>query len=142
LVNKIFSNIKFTEKALDAAWLRNKAISQNIANIDTPGYKRKTVIFEELLKNALDNNSEGLKTDSGHLEKGKDKVDNIDNIDNMQIRMLTDNKNLSTRLDGNNVDIDNESASMAKNTIKYNVLIQSINSSLKMLKSVISEGRR
>jgi flagellar basal-body rod protein FlgB len=37
------------KRGLDAAWLRNDVISQNIANVDTPNYKRKEVRFEEFL---------------------------------------------------------------------------------------------
>lgn len=123
-----------SEKALDAAWIRNKTISQNIANADTPAYKRKTVKFEELLNNASNRSFTGSNTHKMHIKIG--------DSDNTGIRVLTDNKNLSSRLDGNNVDIDNEMASMAKNTIKYNVLIQNINAGFRRLKSVINEGRR
>jgi len=116
--DKISNDFKILEKALDAAWLRNEVISQNIANIDTPGYKRKTVVFEDYLNDAID------------------KVDSID------IRVTQDNKNLSMRQDGNNVDIESEMASMAANSIKYNTLVQSLNAGFNRLKSVISEGRK
>ena len=49
---------------------------------------------------------------------------------------------MSTRLDGNNVDIEYEMAEMAKNSIRYDTLIQSLNNRLRRLQSVISEGRR
>lgn len=127
---------KVLEKALDASWLRNEVISQNIANVDTPGYKRKTVAFEEHLSQAMDTHLKGRRTDSRHLPIGKR------NISEIAVNVKQDNKSLSMRLDGNNVDIDNEMASMAKNTIKYNVLIQSINEGFRRIKSVISEGRR
>mgnify|MGYP001274223729 CR=1 FL=1 len=134
MIEKIFTSAEISEKALDAAWLRNKAISQNIANVDTPGYKRKTVKFEELLDSVSNMKFKGFKTHKKHIEIG--------NSNSVDIRILTENKNFSSRLDGNNVDIDNEMASMAKNTIKYNVLIQNMNAGFRRLKSVINEGRR
>lgn len=137
LLNNIFNSTKLSEKALDAVWLRNKTISQNIANVDTPGYKRKTVKFEEMLNRYSKGGFKGFKTHEMHIDIGSS-----GNIDNINIEVLTDNKNLSSRLDGNNVDIDNEMASMAKNTIKYNVLVQSVNASLRRIKSIINEGRR
>jgi len=119
VIDKIFSNSKLVEKALDASWLRNDAISQNLANVDTPGYKKKTVPFEQLLNDAMS-------------EK---------DIDNIDLKMVEDNSNLSTRLDGNNVDIESETADEAKNTIKYNTLIQSLNSQFSRLRSAIREGK-
>ena len=135
--NKIADGLKILEKSLDAAWLRNDAISQNIANVDTPGYKRKTVAFEEYLKSALDGRSlKGITTDKRHIPIGGDKIDSVN------IKVSEDNSSLSVRLDGNNVDIESEMASLAKNSIKYNTLVQSLNTGFNRLKSVISEGRK
>ena len=133
MLNRIFDNTKLSEKALDAAWLRNSTITQNISNIDTPGYKRKTVKFEEVLNKYTESGFKGLKTHEKHINIGRDSY-----IDNIKIRVETDNQNLSSRLDGNNVDIDTEMASMAKNTIKYYTLVQTISASLKRMKTVIN----
>jgi flagellar basal-body rod protein FlgB len=136
MLEKLFSNTKITAKALDATWLRNDAIAQNIANVDTPGYKRKTVKFEEYLSDAIDGNGiKGNLTDKRHIPIG------TANVDDISIQVTEDNKSLSTRLDGNNVDIENEMALMAKNTIQYNTLIQRISGQFKTLRSVIKEGR-
>jgi flagellar basal-body rod protein FlgB len=137
VIDRILNRTKLLEKSLDAAWLRNEAISQNLSNVDTPGYKRKTVAFEEYLNQALDGSSfKGFRTDKRHVAIGGTNPDEID------ISITQDNKALSVRIDGNNVDIDNETALMAKNQLQYNTLIQSMNSSFRRLKSVISEGRR
>lgn len=134
---RITSNFKALEKALDASWLRNEAISQNIANADTPNYKRKTVEFEEQLNQALgESRLQGRRTHERHIPIGKRSIDNV------VPKVTEDHKALSMRLDGNNVDIDNEMASMAKNSIKYNVLVQGLNSGLSRIKYVIGEGRR
>jgi len=137
MLDKILNRTKALEKALDATWVRNEAISQNLANVDTPGYKRKNVEFEEYLKQAIDgNNLTGFRTDKRHIPIGGR------NIDEVEIKTTEDNSSLSMRLDGNNVDPEREMALMAKNTIQYNTLVQRLSGSFKGIKSVISEGRR
>jgi len=133
MLEKLTGNTKIIEKALDASWIRNDAISQNIANVDTPGYKRKTVAFEEYLCQALERSNQSIPIGRTSAEKV--------NVGDIEIKIIEDNKSLSTRLDGNNVDIDSEMASMAKNTIKYNTLVQSLNAEFRRIKSAISEGR-
>jgi len=127
---KVLSNLLFTksniERGLDAAWLRNTVISQNIANVDTPGYKRKVVQFEEFL-------SDEMKT--GKISKGKSRLYGDD------IRIIEDPSESSYRSDGNNVDIENEMALLAANTLRYNTLIQKINGDFQKLKLVIRGGR-
>lgn len=137
MLNRIFNRSWILEKSLDAAWLRNEAIAQNIANVDTPGYKRKTVAFEEYLNEAMDNSRiKGFRTDSRHFPIGRKDIGDV------RMKVKEDNQTLSYRIDGNNVDIENEMASMAKNTIQYNTLIQSLNDEFKRLKNVINEGRK
>lgn len=136
MLDKLTSSLNLREKALDAAWTRNEVIAQNIANVDTPGYKAKTVRFEEYLEDALDKDGfKGNMTDSRHIKIGGG------NLDKASIKVTTENNNLSTRLDGNNVDIESEMASLAKNDIRYSTITQSVNSGFARLKSVIREGR-
>lgn len=122
MLDRILNSKNVIHKALDAAWLRNEVISQNIANVDTPGYKRKTVSFENELRQAMENKSF--------------KKSDVDKID---INVTQDNKSMSMRLDGNNFDIDVEMAELAKNTIKYNALTQLAGYS--KIKMVIKEGK-
>jgi flagellar basal-body rod protein FlgB len=135
VIDRLFNQTKLLEKALDATWLRNEAISQNIANVDTPGYKRKSVAFEEYLSEA-ESGLKGIRTDKRHIPIGERDVDSI------ELKVSEDNQSLSMRLDGNSVDIDSEMASMAKNTIQYNTLIQGLDAEFKKIKSAIYEGRR
>ncbi len=109
------------ERALDATWLRNEVISQNIANVDTPGYKRKEVRFEEYLDKELGSSTGG--------------------DENIPIRVTEDSTKSSYRADGNNVDIENESALLAANSLRYNTLIQKMNGDFQRLRSVITGGR-
>jgi flagellar basal-body rod protein FlgB len=126
----VLSNLLFTknniERGLDAAWLRNDVIAQNIANVDTPGYKRKIVQFEEFLDNEM-------KT--GRISHGKTKLSS----DGMQITEAPAQS--SYRSDGNNVDIEHEMALMAANSIRYNTLIQRMNGDFQKLRTVIRGGR-
>ncbi len=136
MFEKLTGHIKLREKTLDAAWLRNEVIAQNIANVDTPGYKKSTVAFEEYLDNVMDSGSfKGNTTDSRHIPIGKNDADKV------SIRVTQKYENLSTRLDGNNVDIETEMADLAKNNIRYNTLVQSVNKEYTRLRSVIKEGR-
>ncbi len=53
--SNVFDYIDVLDKAADASWTRNEIISNNIANVDTPGYKRRDLNFEDGLERALGN---------------------------------------------------------------------------------------
>ncbi|WP_010249086.1 flagellar basal body rod protein FlgB [Acetivibrio cellulolyticus] len=137
MLDRILFGSKVLEKSLDATATRNEVIAQNIANVDTPGYKRKTVSFEEQLSDAISKNSsfKGRRTDPRHIAIGGSSADEV------KINVSEDKSSLDMRLDGNNVDIENEMAQMAENNIRYEVLIQRISGSFSRMKSVIKEGR-
>ena len=122
-----FDYINVLDRAADAAWQRNEAISNNIANVDTPGYKRQDVAFESALQQALGNN---------RYESMDDKVANVD-LSRLRGRAYLDYANYSYRLDGNNVDIENENVMLAENQLKYQGLISSINQEFTNLKTVM-----
>jgi flagellar basal-body rod protein FlgB len=136
LIQNLYGKSSIMEKALDASLARNDTISQNLANIDTPTYKRKDVAFEQYFNDSLNKtNIEGNLTDKRHI------AINSKDIDNVQATVTGDNSDASMRIDGNNVDVDSEMAYLAKNTIKYNALIQLINSNFSKIKNVIREGK-
>ena len=120
-----FNYINVLEKAADASWTRNSVISNNIANVDTPGYKRKDIQFEQYLLNAVNG--------------GSSLDDNIAgvNLDTLTGTTYTDYGMLDYRLDGNNVDIDTENVELAKNQIKYYTMLDSITQEFTRLKSVM-----
>lgn len=119
-----YNYINVLEKACDASWTRNSVISNNIANVDTPGYKRKDVEFEDYLISAV---SGGTSLD--------DEVADVE-LDTLTASTYTDYATVSYRLDGNNVDIDTESAELAKNQIKYYSMLDSITQEFSRLKMV------
>ena len=122
-----FDYINVLNRAADAAWQRNEAISNNIANVDTPGYKRQDVAFESVLQQALGNN---------RYQSMDYKVANV-NLSRLRGRAYVDYANYSYRLDGNNVDIENENVMLAENQLKYQGLISSINQEFTNLQTVM-----
>ena len=124
-----YNYINVLNKAADASWLRPTVITNNIANVDTPGYKRKDVQFESYLMAAM--------TGSGSVSE---RVDSI-NLDTLSPMIYTDRADLSYRLDGNNVDIDTESANQAENTLRYYALLDSINQEFTRLRTVINSNQ-
>lgn len=124
----VFDYINVLDKAADASWLRHEAISNNISNASTPGYKRQDVAFESVLKSALGNAN----------EKNMDfKVANLNQkLSKLNPEPYTDLEGFSYRLDGNNVDEDTENVMLAENQLKYQGLLNSIKVEFQNLKAV------
>lgn len=123
-----FDYINVLDKAADASWLRNEAIANNIANVDTPNYKRQDVAFESELQKAL-----GSTTDYSNMDQ---KVASIRSAE-LQPTVYTDYADYSYRLDGNNVDVENENVMLAENQLKYQGLLTSINQEFTNLQAVM-----
>ena len=122
-----FDYINVLDKAADASWLRNQAIANNIANVDTPGYKREDITFEKELKKALKHSS---------YDTMDAKVKNL-RTDQLQARTYKDYNELSYRLDKNNVDIDTENEMLAKNQLVYEGLMNGISSEFSNLRTAM-----
>ncbi|MDE5678875.1 MAG: flagellar basal body rod protein FlgB, partial [Lachnospiraceae bacterium] len=97
--------------------LRNAAISNNISNVDTPGYKRQDVAFESELKKAL-----GRSSDTSQMDQRVAAI----RTSQLKPRTYTDLTGYSYRLDGNNVDIETENVMLVENQIKYQGLLDGI----------------
>ncbi|KXG75740.1 flagellar basal body rod protein FlgB [Thermotalea metallivorans] len=135
MLDRSFGNIKILEKSLNAAWLRNEAISNNIANVNTPGYKREKVEFESILKDSLMHlGIEGKLTHEKHIPLGNLGIDHIGPV-------IQKDFTSKYRRDGNNVNIDVEMANLAKNTIRYNMMAQRISGKFNKLKQIMKDGR-
>lgn len=132
MFNKINTNIQIYQKALDASWLKHNAISNNLANENTPGYKREDVKFESVLKNYINENHVKLKTtNSKHFSNN--------NLNSLQPE-ITRELNTSFRKDKNNVNIDVEMAELSKNFIKFNALTRQLSGHLNRIRMSISKG--
>ena len=127
-----FNYVNVLNKAADASWIRNEVIANNIANVSTPGYKRKDIKFEGYLKREI--MKDGLT--GGDLNQ---RVANVD-LDRLGTRIYTDQAELSYRKDGNNVDINTENANLAENQIRYYALLNSMTQEFSRIKSVLSKG--
>lgn len=125
--SNVFDYVNVMGKAADAAWQRNELLANNIANVDTPNYKRQDINFEAQLRRALG---------QSRYETVDAKVSHITSTE-LEARVYTDSANFSYRVDGNNVDIDTENVELASNQIKYNGIITSINHEFSNLKMVM-----
>ncbi len=122
------------ETALDGAAKRQQIIANNIANVNTPHYKRQDVDFTETLRRKLDKKEElKLETTTENHISGEQDSGHTD----FRIETVSTN---NYRNDKNNVDIDVEMAELAKNNIYYNTITQQLSNKFEMLKNVISKG--
>lgn len=126
--SNLFNYVNVLNKAADATWKRNELLTNNIANATTPGYKRKDVEFQTFLMRQLQGN--------GTLDQ---KVANV-NLNALEPSVITDNSNLSYKLDGNNVDIDTESANLAQNQITHSALLESMTQEFNRIRTVLSSN--
>lgn len=128
LSTNAFDYVNVLDKAADASWKRETVLANNIANVDTPGYKRKDLDFEGVLKQEL-GRCKHTSLDT--------KIENL-HMDHLNPSVYTDLSNYSYRLDGNNVDIDNEEAEYASEQLRYEGITAGINNEFNRMKSVIS----
>ena len=91
---------------VDASTLRHRVLASNVANVNTPGYRRLDVNFEGVLAKQI---------------RRRGKVD----LDSARPKIFEDDTSPSRR-DGNNVDIDTEMGSISKNTLLHNTYLQII----------------
>lgn len=125
------STISLLEQGLNFSSTKGKAISQNIANIDTPNYKAKSVSFKEMMQEVERSPINAYRTNELHIGfTSKVSQPGVSNYTNFKYRQ-----------DGNGVDMDKEQADLAANQIYYNALVDRINSKFSSLQNVIKGGR-
>lgn len=128
------STMDYLSRGLSAANLRQSVISNNIANVNTPNFKKSDVIFEDLLAKELYGDTSGrlalVRTHDNHLPiaTGPNEVEA-----RVELQGTT-----TMRVDKNNVDIDVEMANLAKNQVYYNSMAKEIGSYITRIKSSIS----
>ncbi|MBE5890536.1 MAG: flagellar basal body rod protein FlgB [Lachnospiraceae bacterium] len=127
LNSNAFNYVDVLDKAADASWTRESLITNNIANVDTVGYKRKDIDFESVLREQLG---------QGDYDSLDDKINNV-NLSKLNAKVFTDYENYSYRLDDNNVDIDNEQVELASEQLKYQTLTQSLTNEFNRMKDVL-----
>lgn len=111
--------------ALDGLSARHSAIADNIANVNTPGYKRKDVPFEDALARAVrDQTSPCTGAATGPASRFTPCV--------------TRDTDSAARSDGNNVDVEAEMVRLAETTLRYETLSQYVGGYFAGLKAVIN----
>lgn len=130
---KLFSStINSLEQGLSYSSLKQKVISENVANADTPNYKAKTVTFKSELAAAVENGFQARRTDYRHFDfKGASNSP----------YSVTARPEQSYNHNGNSVDIDKEMSEMAENQIYYNAVADRLNGKFNSLKTVIRGGK-
>ncbi|MCD6238720.1 MAG: flagellar basal body rod protein FlgB [Thermotoga sp.] len=110
------TDVNLLSKAMDVSLLRQQVYAHNIANVDTPHYKRKFVSFEEDLRQALEGEDLPMKcTNSRHIRG------TYTSINDIKPRIVTEDET-TLRNDGNNVDIDYEMVQAEKNSLRYQAM--------------------
>ncbi|HBS60033.1 MAG TPA: flagellar basal body rod protein FlgB [Firmicutes bacterium] len=138
LLEKLFTGtIGLLEKSLSAASLRQRVMANNIANANTPGFKKSDVVFEDLLSRALNGGPvlQQVRTHERHLSKDAASAAQV------QPQIVGSNAT-AVRNDGNNVDVEAEMANIAQNNLYYNALAQQVSGKLNALKTAINQGGR
>jgi flagellar basal-body rod protein FlgB len=138
VLDKVFAggNITVLENSLGAAALRQRVAANNIANVNTPGFKKSDVVFEDMLREAMTGNSASVqvRTHEKHLSKKK-------SFGEITPQIVTSTAT-AMRNDGNNVDVEAEMAQVAKTSLYYNALAQQLSSKFAALKTAMNQGGR
>lgn len=158
MLNRIFNQVNILEKGLDASWKKNEVIANNIANVDTAGFKASHVEFESVFRDTLGTDSDSFfsndstnsnafqsreliqQFNNGTADKSNVTSSGQNNIDNLSKINIIQDGNIS-QVNGNSVDIDSEMSELAKNAILYDTITYSMNKELGRLKTIINEGR-
>lgn len=124
-----FDYINVLDKAADASWMRETVIANNVANVDTPGYKRQDVDFQSTLQKELGR--------SRYVTLDKKIRDVNSDLSGLSVTAYEDSSNYSYRLDKNNVDVDIEQVEIASERQRYELLTNSINSEFTRITTVL-----
>ncbi|MCF6149305.1 MAG: flagellar basal body rod protein FlgB [Candidatus Kuenenia sp.] len=112
------------ENMLDVSALRHKVVANNIANVNTPGYKKMVVNFEEELEKAVENSSQT------NFKKFQPKVIISEDVADGTLRN-----------DGNTVDMEKEVATLLKNTGSYKIYSQLLAKKFDLVKAAIDGSK-
>lgn len=115
-------------KALDGLAARHKALAANVANAETPGYRRIQVEFEEQLRNALEQSGSLASADQAGIRAVAPQT--------------TVDETAQPRENGNTVNIDSEMAQLGENTLSYQAVLRAASIKGEMLRNAIWEGKR
>lgn len=133
LLDSIFDQtLTGLNKAMDLSWRKNKALSANVANAETPEYRAVDMQFGKELEQAFNRTADQVitRTDSKHLDVTADS----------SAQYVPDLSGV-TKADGNNVDIDQQMVALAQNSADYANAAQLIRRQIGLVRTAIREGR-
>ena len=137
-MTKLFDT-RFTllQKSLDFRSRRNALLGSNIANLETPGYKAKDLVFEKALGQAMRAKPPGplRVTHPFHMDGRK-----TPQLQMVEPKVIT-SENPNSSLDKNSVSLEKEMAKLAENQLTYQTLTQLISFKFRTLKTAIKEGQ-
>lgn len=128
ITNKLFEQLNFRGE-------KQKVISSNIANINTPDYKTKDLVFEDELNNKMNNSLQMNLTSSKHMTTIGNNLANAN-------PKLVEVKGLQEQNDGNNVNLDTQMSEMSKNKILFDAIQSSIKRDSRLFRSVIESSAK
>ncbi len=134
MADQFVRSLNALQRGLDVSSVRAQVIANNIANIDTPGFKSSSVPFSQVLSRVQGEGGGfvGRRTRAKHFDiRSGEEGDGV----------MHDNIQTLHRYDQNNVDIEYEMNELARNTLYYNALAQKLTSQYGRLRLAISEGR-
>ena len=133
------SNFNYLSRAMVAANMRQEVISNNIANVNTPNFRRSDLVFEDMLAQELYG-----PTDDGRLKPARTHAKHLPEVEDpfYALPQIVDDKSTLMRVDDNNVDVDIEMADLAKNQIYFNALANQMTSYVSRMKAVITSGQQ
>lgn len=120
-IDKALTNTEFLGKSLQASTYKSEVINANIANADTPGYKRKVVNFDESMQNAVD------------------VYRNTGVVDLQNVNPVTVEDNFTYRIDGNGVVMEQEMVALYENATRYDVMVNSVNFNFQGIRTALGK---
>lgn len=130
-------HMQVLERSMEAANLRHRTITNNLANIDTPQFKSQQVVFEEYLQQELagtvgQQKLEAYRTNEKHIP--------FANAGGFAMPQIVSNPSNFVQNNGNDVDLESEETELAKNQIWYSGLTQLTAGAYQKIRSVIDGG--
>ncbi len=154
MLERLLNPVQNLERGLDAVSLNGEAIASNIANADTVGYQAKSVDFAQVFQNAIagdgvnSSNTAKTQTYKSWLENSDDsfRLPSVQShtggaaAPNMDFEVSSEPSG-KIRLDGNNVDIDQQMTELAKNQVTYEALTYAVSKELGRISQVLRDDR-
>ena len=126
MLNIYGNSVSLDERTLGLLWERQTITMINIANVDTPNYKARFITFENALARSIKANEVTSRPEPN--------INKAIRHSNVAVHRTA---NETMRLDGNNVDMDQEQVQLAKTTYEYQYMVQSISNELSRLRSAV-----